>query len=430
MSSAPPMDPGAAAAAAAALQKFVIEDWTLFAIGLCVTVLRTYTRVKHVGFKGLQGDDYLVWLAMFFYTIETSLAYAVGAVAKGLANNGMTDDQRLALDPSSSEYKLRVVGSKIQLAGWSTYSALLWSLKLSLLFLYIRLTAGLDRSYLFRIYFGFGFVVASWLAAMMTLLLGCRPFHKYWQINPDPGDVCQPAISSQIVWVYCAMNIITDLYLISIPVPMLWQSSLKPLKKIGLITLFSGGIFIMVCGILRAALIVTDPVNGAQLAGSWAVRETFVAVITTNLPVVFPLVKSMLSPVLGSLTRSIRSLSDKDLSGKLSLSFKTFGGGGKQSWHGRGRGPGTPNPITEFTFTESEERMLSQQGHVNMQNMPTSNPNTTANAQDSNGANIRKDVEVAVTSVPADQENQPPQGQGNFSFASGSRTSHTAYVHK
>ncbi|RYO81263.1 hypothetical protein DL764_009791 [Monosporascus ibericus] len=391
------MDPGAAAAAAAAaLQKFVIEDWTLFAIGLCVTVIRTYTRVKHVGFKGLQGDDYLVWLAMFFYAIETSLAYAVGAVAKGLANNGMTADQRLALDPSSSEYKLRVVGSKIQLAGWSTYSALLWSLKLSLLFLYIRLTAGLHRSYLVRIYFGFGFVI--------------------------------PAISSQIVWVYCAMNIVTDLYLISIPVPMLWQSSLKPLKKIGLITLFSGGIFIMVCGILRAALIVTDPVNGAQLAGSWAVRETFVAVITTNLPVVFPLVKSMLSPVFGSLTRSMRSLSDKGLSGKLSLSFKTFGGGAKQSW--RGRGPGTPNPITEFTFTESEERMLSQQGHVKMQNMASSNPNTTANAQDSNAVNIRKDVEVAVTSAPAEQENQPPQGQGNFPFASGPRTSHTAYVHK
>jgi hypothetical protein len=34
----------------------------------------------------------------------------------------------------------RVVGSKIQLAGWSSYSALLWTLKASLLFFYIRLT--------------------------------------------------------------------------------------------------------------------------------------------------------------------------------------------------------------------------------------------------------------------------------------------------
>lgn len=53
------------------------------------------------------------------------------------------------------------------------------------------------------------------------------------------------------------MNVITDLYLISIPVPMLWQSSLKPVKKIGLIVLFSGGLFVVACAILRCALIVT-----------------------------------------------------------------------------------------------------------------------------------------------------------------------------
>jgi hypothetical protein len=35
---------------------------------------------------------------------------------------------------------IRVIGSKIQLAGWSTYSTLLWTLKASLLVFYIRLT--------------------------------------------------------------------------------------------------------------------------------------------------------------------------------------------------------------------------------------------------------------------------------------------------
>lgn len=34
----------------------------------------------------------------------------------------------------------RVIGSKIQLAGWSSYSVLLWSLKASLLVFYMRLT--------------------------------------------------------------------------------------------------------------------------------------------------------------------------------------------------------------------------------------------------------------------------------------------------
>lgn len=67
MSADTPMDPAevaAAKAAASAFQQFVTEDFTLFAIGFVVTVTRTIARVKQVGFKGLQGDDYLVWLAM------------------------------------------------------------------------------------------------------------------------------------------------------------------------------------------------------------------------------------------------------------------------------------------------------------------------------------------------------------------------------
>lgn len=50
--------------------------------------------------------------------------------------------------------------------------------------------AGLDRSYLVRIRIGFGILLVSYLAGTMTLFLGCRPFHKYWQINPNPGSRC------------------------------------------------------------------------------------------------------------------------------------------------------------------------------------------------------------------------------------------------
>lgn len=98
-----------------------------------------------------------------FYTAQTALAYSVGSVAGGLANNSMTTAQRAALSPSSTEYHnryandlapkpnitleavtnmiklIRVIGSKIQIAGWSTYVALINSLKLSMLAFYIRL---------------------------------------------------------------------------------------------------------------------------------------------------------------------------------------------------------------------------------------------------------------------------------------------------
>ncbi|KAI1767222.1 hypothetical protein GGR53DRAFT_518623 [Hypoxylon sp. FL1150] len=430
-------DPAAAAAAAAAAQaallQFTIEAWTLLAIGICVTILRTYARIKAVGFRRLQGDDYLVWVGATFYAVETSLAYSVGAVAQGLANNGMTDEQRAALSPDSAEFSTRVVGSKIQIAGWSSYSVLLWSLKASLLVFYMRLTAGLNRTYMIRIYIGFALLIGTFMTILLNLFLACRPFHKYWQIYPDPGNVCQPAVSNQVIWVYLSMNVITDLYLISIPVPMLWQSSLKPVKKIGLIVLFSGGLFVVACAILRCALIVTDPVNGAQLAGSWAVRETFVAVVTTNLPMIFPLFKQWFTPLFGSLLTSMRSqqkLTDKESRTDL----RTFGGGSKQSWRRRGGGPPTANPITNITFSESEEHMVDE---VKMQDLKGwTDTSTTGSGPTLNAGtnNIRKHVEVAVVSEARDEKETldhhgyPVNGDeesqhGNFSFARGPRRS-------
>jgi hypothetical protein len=57
------------------------------------------------------------------------------------------------------------------------------------------------------------------------------------------------------------LNVVTDLYLMSIPIPMLWNSSLKPLKKAGLILLFSGGVFVTVAAILRCILIITVSIS-------------------------------------------------------------------------------------------------------------------------------------------------------------------------
>lgn len=140
------------------------------------------------------------------YGLETGTAHAVGAWWHGLANNGMTDEQRRTLDPTSQEYEFRVNGSKTQLVGWSLYTLLLWTLKLCMIIFYQRLTsvllqprchsrplancwhsAGLDYMRL-RIRIGYGIVICTYIATEMSILLGCHPFHKNWQIFPNPGS--------------------------------------------------------------------------------------------------------------------------------------------------------------------------------------------------------------------------------------------------
>lgn len=77
-------------------------------------------------------------------------------------------------------------GSKTQVAGWSTYTFLLWILKAAMCTFYLRLTDGLD--YTRRIYVGFVLIVTTWIAVLFSILFGCHPFEKNWQIYPDPGS--------------------------------------------------------------------------------------------------------------------------------------------------------------------------------------------------------------------------------------------------
>ena len=46
------------------MNQFTIEAWTLLGVGILVTTLRTYARVRSIGIRGLQADDYLVWLGV------------------------------------------------------------------------------------------------------------------------------------------------------------------------------------------------------------------------------------------------------------------------------------------------------------------------------------------------------------------------------
>ncbi|KAJ5091129.1 hypothetical protein NUU61_005999 [Penicillium alfredii] len=366
--------------------KSTVELWTLYSIGVAVTMLRTYARVRAVGWKHLRWDDYLIWVGIIFYTAQTALAHTVGSVAHGLANSSMTAAQRAALSLDNPEYQARVLGSKIQIAGWTTYSAMIASIKLSMLAFYVRLMEGLGRSYRIPIYVGFALVIGMHLAAIITIFAACRPFYKSWQINPNPGTTCQPAISRPIVWVSFAANIVTDIYLIFIPIPMLWKSSLKVLKKIATTFILSAGVFVLVCAAIKSILLLVDPANGASLANQWGTRETFVAVITTNLPMIFHLLRTWLARVYGGAFQRSSQSPYKSPSG----GFRSIGGGGDYSSRNR-RGPPSVNPITaNMTFSESEERMVDE---MKMQGLKAYPDSSTPN-ESPNGIVVSNQIEV------------------------------------
>ncbi|KAM0075082.1 hypothetical protein ACKRZS_012899 [Fusarium odoratissimum] len=133
------------------------------------------------------------------------------------------------------------------------------------------------------------------------------------------------------------------------------------IKKIASTIVLGAGIFVLVCATLKSVFVLVDPVNGAELAGAWGTREAFVAVMTTNLPILFPLFRVWLTPIFGSVLRSSHKTSYQYPSG-----FQTIGGGGRsgKSNDPSRRGPPTANPISaNVSFNNSEERIVKAEAH-------------------------------------------------------------------
>ncbi|KAJ3495055.1 hypothetical protein NLG97_g3671 [Lecanicillium saksenae] len=347
--------------AEAAFQKFVVEAWSLLSTALAITALRMGFRISSLGIRNLGWDDYLVCLGALFYVAETTLAYNVGNVAHGLANGGMTDEERATLSPDSAEHRMRIANTNSRLDDLRHHALDIQDMHANLLYKINGkssiLQSGLHRSYKKQIYVGFALLGSTYIILMATVFLSCRPFQKFWQIYPDPGNACQPALSIQIIWTNLALNATTDLYLMSIPVPMLWKSGLKLSRKIASTILFTSGIFIVVCALLRSILITMDPINGPQTAGVWGVRESFVATVVTNLPIIFPRLKVLFKRHLAPMLSLRSSRSNQSATG-----FRTIGGGDGNGGAGvryRRHPPQSVNPLpTKLTVTESTEQLV------------------------------------------------------------------------
>ncbi|KAI1759234.1 hypothetical protein GGR53DRAFT_166490 [Hypoxylon sp. FL1150] len=283
-------------------QAFIKEVWGLQGAAYLVVGLRYYSRFVNMGWRGLAWDDFIMLLAILVYTAESVMAYLVVAYWHALANNDMTDAERAALDPASEEYYLRTSGSKTHVVGLLLYTTLLWLLKACWLVYYARLTAGVNNMKRW-IRLGIVVVVVSYVACLLVAFLKCIPFNHQWQINPDPGNNCMPAISSLQTIFVMIMNTSTDFYLMGIPLPVVYQSHLPWRKKVALLVMFSGGLLEMVFGILRCvSILVLGDVDPAQ-SGYWSVRESFVSVVLTNMPMVYPLFRKFIEKA-GSATRS------------------------------------------------------------------------------------------------------------------------------
>lgn len=263
--------------------------------------------------------------------------------------------------------------------------------------------------YTTRIRIAFASIITTFVIIIFTIYFSCRPFWHYWQISPDPGNSCQAAVSKPLIWVTFVFNVSTDVYLLLIPIPMLWKSRLRTYKKIAAMLVLGSGMLVIVCAILKSIYLITvshrrtvaiqwpsrlidlqDPLNSAELTASWGTRETFIAISTTNLPMIFPLLKNWLTLFLPSTIGS----SNTKAQGPPGSDFETIGGGsGPGGVRANRRAPHrTRHPFGGLTLDNESEEDMIKGDDVAMHRMQ-------ADSNKSNGKHvIVVSSEVSVTS--------------------------------
>lgn len=79
--------------------------------------------------------------------------------------------------------------------------------------------------------------------------------------------------------------------IIAIPMPMLFQLQVRLRRKIALALLFSSGIFIILCSVLRTIYSLSK-ISDQETAEAWAGREGFVSMIVVSAPGLWPLLRN------------------------------------------------------------------------------------------------------------------------------------------
>ncbi|KAG6024590.1 hypothetical protein E4U19_003643 [Claviceps sp. Clav32 group G5] len=159
------------------------------------------------------------------------------------------------------ELRQKTVASGLVLLSRFCYAATLWILKFSILEFLKRLTdLTWQRSHHAALIAIRWTLVITFVGVTVSNFAECHPFNYYWQVVPDPGGPCRQGYVQLITMASC--NILTDLLLVSFPIPIILHSHMTTRRKLQLVVLFS--LSLAVVGVTIFRLPRTMHVHGRQ----------------------------------------------------------------------------------------------------------------------------------------------------------------------
>ncbi|KAL5361126.1 hypothetical protein BJX96DRAFT_81522 [Aspergillus floccosus] len=254
--------------------------WVFTWLAIALIALRLLLRkVKRAPFV---LGDYFSMGAIFCALVRLALVHVILL----WGTNNMPATFRQTHHFTSDEIRRREIASKFVLVNRVFYNSYLWLQKLVLLDTYRRLHSHLRWEKLTMISY-IGIFAATYVAVQIVTFTECDPFNHYWMVLPDPGKCCQAQVQLIVLGV---LNVITDVMLIAMPIPILVMVKRSIIEKLQLAALFTVGLFIVAITIARLPQNAKNPTAQVNRT-TWASIELLAAAVVANAPVLYGLLK-------------------------------------------------------------------------------------------------------------------------------------------
>ncbi|KAI1378068.1 hypothetical protein F4677DRAFT_34528 [Hypoxylon crocopeplum] len=254
---------------------------TIAAVVLCMffattaVCLRLYTR--HFVLRKFWVDDYLAIAGMFGMLANGIVQCVHTKYGLGAHYYDMTSEEE-GLQFWKMFYILTI-----------TYNTTLLLIKFTLFFQYYRLIQEVPHYRIF--YIAVMAVVGSWVIAQeFILIFSCTPISTYW--DHDPSGKCLD--SNLLGWMNSIGNIVTDVVILVLPIPVVWRLNLKRGRKWAVIGIFGLGFFtciVSICRLVFFAKIGADFSYDLVPVAAWGEAEGASGLICSSLIALGPLIR-------------------------------------------------------------------------------------------------------------------------------------------
>ncbi|KAJ5644216.1 uncharacterized protein N7484_006723 [Penicillium longicatenatum] len=243
---------------------------------------------KRIGGLRIGWDDALVCLGLIFCIGDA--ACTIADVYHG--GIGLHEERVLQIDPT-----MMVTWGKFIIIIPIVYFSTVMPPKLAILHLYLSIFTNKKLRYI--CFATAAVVVGNWIAVTIAGGLACQPISYFWTGEGNCID-----INSYLRWGGFA-NILTDLVMLVLPIPVVWNLHASTRLKTGILITFLLGSLGLISSIVRfVEFYITNAEVDKTWAAStlviWAVIEGGIYLVAACLPTYRPLMRSVSRKIRGS----------------------------------------------------------------------------------------------------------------------------------